>query len=373
MKITIFAYSNYKLHLMHQNKPDICDVLQGRIAEQLTALIDSDYIYLDLPYHSNIGDTLIWLGTDQFLKRLPYRCLGQHSISTFDFRPLPPDAIILLHGGGNFGDLWRKHQDFRLKVISTYVENRIIILPQTIFYASDDFLAKDVKELNQHPQLTICARDNQSAELLRKSGFVGQVLLLPDMAFCISREQLRAQKSVTSKETMLLLRADKEAPRGCAGKDIPQTNIDVKDWPNQRTNRHIAINYLRKYPASEADTLIQTQLYPLLVSEGVKFVSEYKMVYTTRLHVAILRLLLGLPVKIMDNSYGKNLNFYNTWLRESELIDIPNEEEQRTLNQVIWLHQKEQKTRKMIKKACIGTAIITLLILLTCWLQSINL
>ena len=356
---------------MNEAKPDICNILQAKIAETLTPLIDSDFIYLDLPYHSNIGDTLIWMGADQFLRSLPHTCLGQHSIATFDFRPLPHDAVILLHGGGNFGDLWRKHQDFRLRVISTYPGNRIIVLPQTIHYDSPSVMASDIQLLNRHPQLTICVRDDQSAEQMKQNGFTGQLLLLPDMAFCINKELLIEQKSKVSKEAMLVLRADKEAPKGRAEGDLPAPRIDIKDWPNQRKNRHTANDCLRKNTTREADELIQTQFFPYLVSEGVRFVSEYRMVYTTRLHVAILRLLLGMPVKIMNNSYGKNLSFYDTWLKDAPLIDIPDEKEQKWLNQVIWQYQKKQKYRKLLKRTCVAMLIVIVLMVLTLWLFSI--
>ena len=34
--------------------------LRAEIEKQLIPLIDSDYVLWDLPYHTNIGDTLIW-------------------------------------------------------------------------------------------------------------------------------------------------------------------------------------------------------------------------------------------------------------------------------------------------------------------------
>ena len=36
--------------------------LRAEIEKQLIPLIDSDYVLWDLPYHTNIGDTLIWQG-----------------------------------------------------------------------------------------------------------------------------------------------------------------------------------------------------------------------------------------------------------------------------------------------------------------------
>ena len=36
--------------------------LCSEIYQKLSLLIDNDYILVDLPYHSNIGDVLIWEG-----------------------------------------------------------------------------------------------------------------------------------------------------------------------------------------------------------------------------------------------------------------------------------------------------------------------
>lgn len=360
---------------MKQNDQDICSRLQMIIQEQLTLLINSDYCYLDLPYHSNIGDTLIWMGTDHFLKDIPHQCLGQHSIGTFNFRPLPKNAVILLHGGGNFGDMWRKHQNFRLKVIESYPNNRIIILPQTIYYKSDNVFNEDVRRMNRHKDLIICVRDNNSAEQLQQHGYTGQMLTLPDMAFCIDRDMLCDHKSAITKEALLLLRKDKESPVGSLKTDVTTARIEIKDWPNQKEAYKAAKKYNRKHTDEETDIFFRTSFLPDRINEGVRFVSEYKMIYSTRLHVAILRLLLGLPVKMMDNSYGKNMTFYNTWLKDAELAGIPDKEEQELLDMTIYIHRQEQEQKRRQKiintltRALLLSILVLGIILLTAYLS----
>ena len=34
--------------------------IRNKVREQLVPLITDDYVYLDLPYHDNLGDMLIW-------------------------------------------------------------------------------------------------------------------------------------------------------------------------------------------------------------------------------------------------------------------------------------------------------------------------
>ena len=80
--------------------------LRQIINQQLLPLVDSNYVYLELPYYENIGDTLIWEGTLQFLKQTKHKCLYSASLTTYYNHNIPKDTPILLQGGGNFGDLW---------------------------------------------------------------------------------------------------------------------------------------------------------------------------------------------------------------------------------------------------------------------------
>lgn len=82
----------------------LIETLREKIRDSLSPLITHDYVLLDLPYYDNIGDTLIWKGTREFLKTLPYKCLYYASKDSFHYRDLSPDTVILLSGGGQF---WR--------------------------------------------------------------------------------------------------------------------------------------------------------------------------------------------------------------------------------------------------------------------------
>lgn len=58
------------------NFPEKIGQLRQIISDTLTPLITRDYLLLDVPYHGNIGDTLIWQGETDFLNTLPYKCKG---------------------------------------------------------------------------------------------------------------------------------------------------------------------------------------------------------------------------------------------------------------------------------------------------------
>ena len=71
--------------------------LRNVINNRLIPFIDNDYIYLDLPYHSNLGDTLIWEGTLRFLEQLPYKCVYSTNIDYYSKPVISKDTIIILH------------------------------------------------------------------------------------------------------------------------------------------------------------------------------------------------------------------------------------------------------------------------------------
>lgn len=304
--------------------------LRKQIEAILLPLVDDDYVLWDCPYYSNIGDTLIWEGERAFLRKLPYKCLGYASNITCTFPELSSDVIILLQGGGNFGDLWRWFQDFRLEVIRHYPHNRIIVFPQSVCYQDTILMKEDARVMSQHPQLTLCARDQVSYDILI-SNFRNPVLLVPDMAFYISPDILAKYKKEETEKILFLKRTDKElasSPYPIEGKSFP---IDIRDWPTQEKEPFfIFILYklsglcrrlkgwkFGKYMVAQLTDMYALRICRLLLlKRGVGFVSNYKLVYTTRLHVMVLAILLHKKVFFFDNSYGKNRNLYDTWLSD---------------------------------------------------------
>lgn len=303
--------------------------LKKKITEELTPLISSDYVLLNLPYHANIGDTLIWEGEECFLSSLPYECLYRSSIATYNERKqFEPNTTILLQGGGNFGDLWVGHQKFRLDIVKKYVENPIVIFPQTVHYSDETKVIRDAKLMSQHKNLTICVRDNKSYNLLNKH-FTNNILLLPDMAFWIDPAILKKYMFQDTKDILLLKRTDKELSSEYDYKGQISINgeIDFLDWPTKQKR-----NFLHKiinkpiHPANPFNSFADYYAYhiyrPYLIKKGVQFLSSYKHIYTTRLHGAILSTLLQKPYTFFDNSYGKNKNFFDAWLSDVEGINF---------------------------------------------------
>lgn len=299
------------------------DSLREIISSQIAPLIQEDFTFLDLPYYDNIGDTLIWEGTLNFLESLRSKCLYSASLATFQSSKMNSSrGTILLQGGGNFGNLWRAHQDFRLEIIQRYPNHKIIILPQTIYYSNIDMLKADADIMASHPNLYICARDYRSMKLLETYFPKNNRLLVPDMAFFIPSDSLNKYRLKERPKTLILKRSDKEL----SDSSLPEFGdleppVDFRDWPTLEGKTHISkmfrrIYRLKRFSMNFVDWYAKNVLKRQLVKTGVQFVSGYRDIYTTRLHVAILSILLHKEFYFIDNSYGKNSTFYDTWLTD---------------------------------------------------------
>jgi pyruvyl transferase EpsO len=96
---------------------------------------------VDFPNHWNVGDSAIWLGELEILRylgiRVVYIC-DHASYRAEALKKLIGDGLILMSGGGNFGNLYAYHQRWRERILEDFPNNEIVQLPQTIWFTADD-------------------------------------------------------------------------------------------------------------------------------------------------------------------------------------------------------------------------------------------
>ena len=305
---------------------DLIKCQNDLIRESLLPLVCSDYVLMDLPYYSNIGDALIWKGTEQLLSVVSYKCLYRCSFRTFEYQPFPKDVVIIMMGGGNWGDLYVQHNTFRKRILELYPNNRVVILPQTVYYEGARNARRDAASFRRHKHLTIFARDNYSYRFLKFFRFSSDVRMMPDMAFCLDIEWLKSLSWPTSEKKLFFKRTDKElATTKCFNEEEVLGKYDVGDWPLYGQTDPM-LNHLDALIESkqfvEANEYAVRSYLPERIRAGVEFIGQYSEVYSNRLHGAILALLLGKKVVIIDNSYGKNSQYYNTWLKDVDSVSL---------------------------------------------------
>jgi pyruvyl transferase EpsO len=299
--------------------------LKKAIETAICPLITNDYIFLDVPYYANVGDTLIWQGTLDLLKVLPHKCLYSSSKENYVKPNIGKDVIILLQGGGNFGDLWYICQEFRLKILNDFPDNKIILLPQSIHYNSNDTLLVDANVFNKHKNLTMCFRDRNSLNIADQYFTNSNHVFVPDMAFYMDMNQWKKYiKPAEQGKILFLDRRDHEKNKNENYRIIP-VGAENRDWPTME-NEHMGflLNLLlrigARFSRKMVDFIYQRKLRIQYIKEGVEFISAYDYIYTTRLHAGVLAFMLEKSFTFFDNSYGKNKGVYEAWLKDVETI-----------------------------------------------------
>lgn len=289
--------------------------------KELVEIINSKEIsYLDIPMHLNVGDLLIMHGTLEFFKKHSIKC--KHIFSVFNFVPqsVNKNTVLVFHGGGNLGDLYDLHQNFRENIISSYPNHKIIILPQTIYFEKEENYERCCELFSKHTDLHICTRDKRSFELAKR--MTNHVYLLPDMAHNLYPLKYD-DKPI--KKLLCFQRIDKEATSkiDCSDADT------ISDWDillkNETTNIKIyqrVAGLLTKLRLRRVIAQLWIIYSKYLVKKAIKLFGEHEEIHTNRLHGHILACLMDKPNVVYDNSYGKNSAYANLWTKTSDLVTI---------------------------------------------------
>ena len=143
--------------------------MQGMIDDCLRDCLvnDAPLAILDFPDIRNCGDSAIWLGEMAYLASRGKRPAYVSRMRDFSAEALEravPEGPIFIHGGGNFGDLWVSHQDFRETVLERFPHRRIIQFPQSIHYRSEERIGQTARAIARHRNFLLLVRDQESKD-----------------------------------------------------------------------------------------------------------------------------------------------------------------------------------------------------------------
>ena len=279
---------------------------------------------MDVPVHRNAGDLFILAVTTRLLADLDCRIVFRTGLR--DYRPtrahrhVGRDAIVVGLGGGNFGDDYPRYQGLRERIVADFPDNRIVILPQTVHFADPSAREKALRQMAVHPDLRIGVRDPASLDAV--SGIAAQVELLPDIVHALGETPGQAAHVPPGGGGQrLLLRRDQEGRRP----DAPGHAVDWPEiFPDLIGRVALAAAAMPLAPGGvnarlhEAWSAYASDIY----ARACTWMTGAEHVVTDRLHAAIVARLVGRPVTLRDNGYGKLASYYETWWRDDPAVTL---------------------------------------------------
>lgn len=284
------------------------------LAELLPA--GSTVALLDFPNHKNAGDHLIWEGEIQYIRDLGLKLAYVADATRYSKADLDhfigPDGIVLIHGGGNFGDRWDEAQAFHERIVDENHDRHVIQLSQGIEFQDGPRLERAQSVYGAHPNLTILIRDHVGFDDASRRFGKNDVRFCPDMAF--GNKPIHGERGFT--DVIYLKRTDSESVNASVVVVAPSIGHLVDDWGLTPVGELLWIIYhvpgavARRLPFTRRALFpIQARCYQAIarlnLRSAKRILGRGGIVLTDRLHAAVLGALMGKPVVALDNANGK--------------------------------------------------------------------
>lgn len=195
------------------------------------------------------------------------------------------DDVVFLHSGGNMGDRGTASEAIRRLIISSFLRNKIVSLPQTIYFSDTQTGIEERENTHQiyatHPNLTIIGRDPRSGELAAELFPKAQVFCMPD--FVLSMATKHSEKKNTSTKVLLCLRLDNESAI----------------TPEQRRDIANRLPYSCTYYDTTIDSLIELNEREAVLESALDLFRASDVVITDRFHGLIFSVLCRKPCVVL--------------------------------------------------------------------------
>jgi pyruvyl transferase EpsO len=262
------------------------------------------------------------------LRSVGIRVVSVSDIDSYNpqlLRALPADTVMLIHGGGNFGDLYPEHEQFRRRVLVDLPDRRIISLSQSLHFVDSAGIDDCRRSLEAHPDLTLTWRDRASFEFAQTHFPDCQSVLVPDMVLGLvpwepPRTTMRPRVAVS-----ILGRRDRETTGLRRLADEAGLNRDWSlAWPEKIVIRPVnwVISALGRRRGELADR-IRTRAFirhaSILGTAAARQVCSAKFIVTDRLHATITALLLDVDVLAVHSLDHKLEHLLETWLPDQQV------------------------------------------------------
>lgn len=217
------------------------------------------------------------------------------------------DDTIAISGGGYMGSLWVYFgEDNVRRIVQSFPDNRIIVMPQSIFFESTKEAIGEYelseKIYKSHNDFSICAREKKSYKVAQKLLSNNEkVYLFPDMVELFDKSSeyhLRNRAGICFRSDEESILSEQQKKDICSYVKEDMLVFDM------HTEEYVGINDRKQ-----------------VVDRIIKMVSSLKYVITDRLHCMLLCAITGTPCISLNNLTGKVYGVYE-WIKSNKYIHL---------------------------------------------------
>lgn len=251
---------------------------------------------------------------------------------------------IILHGGGNIGDVWLGAEEIRRDVLKEYSNNKIIIMPQTITFKTEEEKEKSKEIYSKVRDLSIITREEYSYKVAKDIFKTSKVYLTPDSVLYL--EDFYKERFNNEREGVLfLLRKDHE-------KTISSNISDNIE----KILKKLKLNYSFSDTVIKSRGKINKNTREKFCRRLIQEMSNKKLIITDRLHGMILSVITNTPVIVFGSSTKKTIGSLK-WVKQLDYVSfIENEKDieyiEKEINRLssILVNKEEYQIKKLMKK-----------------------
>lgn len=267
------------------------------------------------PSYDNLGDSGITQATVDFLAdyfpEFEIREVNELTRSwqySYLEKKIMNDDILILPGGGNFGEIWPVTELIRQGIVQRFSGKKMISFPQSYSFQNEKSdILKSARQIYTNRVDLFFFRDSYSKKSFQSSFTIDSALSPDIVMYTFSKFKNGSNENIKSNDVLTILRDDKEKKN------------------NSQRDQLIGILNL-KWEVMSTDTkpiggqLITQKNRQNLINQKLKQIKSSGIVVTDRLHGLIFSRSQGIPVVFFGNSDGKVVNLFNTWLKDDSGI-----------------------------------------------------
>lgn len=268
------------------------------------------------PEHGNLGDHAIAKAEKKLFPDICFfemterelnRIFKIRKYTVLGLRLLFGSCDIVFHGGGYIGTIWPLSDSFLLELIKFFKNNRIVLLPNTVFFSQEDgeaWLEKARPVYNAHKNLTLCVREKTSYERAKQLlDDETKIKLIPDAVLSLNE----CGEGIKREGILLCLRGDCEKTMSSELEEAIKTFANNNFSKTVCADMNVAYKILPKNRNAQLD-------------EQFDRFRHAELVVTDRLHGMIFAAITGTPCAVFYSRSHKVKGVYDWCLKDVEYI-----------------------------------------------------